>query len=249
MELISRRWWWLAAVLLFAGCASFDASLHHPLPPAPLAPPPVGRGWWSIRFQMDRPDGQTQWPADLLIAHGIAGPLLTEFQADIHLWRFHRRSADDDSGHQFSFIFYSRAAVADRINRAVAGDPLVVRMRTTGVVREVHYAAVDQNDRPDPGDTSDPSWSPVMKDNWPYYIMGVSRMWLGMIDQISRQASLDSRPLAPLSVARQLAHYKQVDAQITQLWQQEGYHALLHHLNAIFGYGPLVYWEKRWKSF
>jgi hypothetical protein len=33
------------------------------------------------------------------------------------------------------------------------------------------------------------------------------------------------------------------------IWQQEGYHALLHHLNAIYGYEALVYWEKRWKSF
>ena len=198
---------------------------------------------------MDRPDEQTQWPADLLIAHRIVNPLLTDFQADIDLWRFHRRSADDDTGHQFSFIFYARAEVADRINRAVAGDPLVARMRTTGLVRDVHYATVDRNQRPDLGDTSDPSWSPTMKDNWPHYIMGVSRMWLGMIDQISRQVSVDSGAIDHLPVAQQLAHYEKVDAQITLVWQQEGYHALLHHLNAIYGYGPMVYWEKRWKSF
>lgn len=247
--LIAKQMWWLPIVLLFVGCASSYQRPHHLPPPAPVASAPEEQGWWSIRFKMDRPDGQTQWPADLLIAHRVADPLLTDFQAKIHLWRFHRRSADDDSGHQFSFIFYTTAAVADRINRVVASDPLVARLRTTGVVRDVHYAAVDQNHRPDLGDTSDPSWSPVMKDNWPHYIMGVSRMWLGMVDQISRQVAPDWHASDHLPVARQLAHYGQVEAQITLVWQQEGYHALLHHLNAIYGYGPMVYWEKRWKSF
>ena len=245
--LIAKRWW-LPIVLLLAGCAAFEKPSHHPSS-APLASALQERGWWSIRFKMGRPDGQPRWPVDLLIAHRIVGPLLTDFQAEIYLWRFHRRSADDDSGHQFSFIFYTTAVAADRINRAVAGDPLVARLQATGPLRHVLYAAVDQNQRPELGDTSDPSWSPVMKDNWPHYIMGVSRMWLGMIDQISRELAVASAPIDPLSVAPQLAHYEQVDSRITGVWQQEGYHALLHHLNAIYGYGPLVFWEKRWKSF
>ena len=100
-------------------------------------------------------------------------------------------------------------------------------------------------DRPKVGDTSDPNWSPVMQNTWPHYIMGVSRMWLGMIDQVSQEREIaDSATLGQL-----LVHYEQVNDAFTHIWQQEGYHALLHHLNAIFGYEALVYWEKRWKSF
>ncbi|MEE4111987.1 MAG: hypothetical protein V2I40_04180 [Desulfobacteraceae bacterium] len=112
-------------------------------------------------------------------------------------------------------------------------------------IQDVITDAVDQNDHPQVGDTSDPNWSPVMQKTWPYYIMGVSRMWLEMIDQISRENAM----AADATVDELLKHYAQVNDAVNRIWQEEGYHALLHHLNAIYGYEALVYWEKRWKSF
>jgi hypothetical protein len=135
--------------------------------------------------------------------------------------------------------------VADSINQAVLDDPLVRQMLADGVIQEVITDAVDHNDHPNVGDTSDPKWSPVMQNTWPYYIMGVSRMRLAMIDQVSRER--DMADDAALGVM--LEHYTQVNHAINRIWQQEGYHALLHHLNAIYGYEALVYWEKRLKSF
>lgn len=32
---------------------------------------------------------------------------------------------------------------------------------------------------------------------------------------------------------------------LTALWQNEGRHAFLHHLNALFGYEPILIIEKR----
>jgi hypothetical protein len=84
-----------------------------------------------------------------------------------------------------------------------------------------------------------------MQNTWPYYIMGVSRMWLAMVDQVSRESGM----AAEATLGETLEHYARVNDAITHIWQQEGYHALLHHLNAIYGYEALVYWEKRWKSF
>jgi hypothetical protein len=49
---------------------------------------------------MQRLDGQTRWENDLLIAHQIAAPLLKARRIEIDLWRFHRRSAEDNTGHQ-----------------------------------------------------------------------------------------------------------------------------------------------------
>lgn len=194
---------------------------------------------------MDRPAEKTRWEKDLLIAHQVTSPLIRAHDGDIELWRFHRRSADDETGHQFSFLFYTTAAVADRINQAVMDAPLVKGMLAEGVIQDVITDAVDHNDRPNVGDTSDPTWSPVMMDAWPHYIMGVSRMWLEMINAVSQELGIAKDP----TLVQLLAHYERVNDEVTQIWQQEGYHALLHHLNAIYGYSALVYWEKRLKSF
>lgn len=240
------RWLVLGAVIigLTAGCAETQ-SLRRPPLPAMQVPASEGYGWRFVRFRMDRPAEQTRWERDLLIAHRVVGPLIRANDGDIDMWRFHRRSAADQAAHQFSFLFYTSAAVADRVHQTAMEDPLVARMLSAGVIRKVFTDAVDQNDQPHMGDTSDPNWSPVMQDNWPYYIMGVSRMWLGMVDQVSRELGIaDDATMEQL-----LAHYEQVNDRVTHIWKKEGYHALLHHLNAIYGYEALIYWEKRMKSF
>ena len=240
------RFLWLPVLLLTIGCSAIP--LQHKVEPAPpeiRTPQPESKGWRSIRFQIHRQGDDVLWETDLLIAHRIVTPVLFDHLSEIDLWRFHRRAGNDDTGHQFSFIFYTTAAVADKVNDRVASDPIVEQLLSAGVLRKVLTAKTDRNDRPEIGNTSDPKWSTVVKDNWPYYIMGVSRMWLGMVDQVSR----DIGTTDGLSQDLLSAHYKKVNEQVTNIWQQEGYHALLHHLNAIYGYEALVYWEKRWKSF
>lgn len=241
--------WLIACVALLwltAGCAgtSSQTASGPPLPHA-VATVPDGDGWWSVRFKMDRPEKKTHWERDLLIAHRITAPLIRAYQADIELWRYHRRSAGDLKGHQFSFIFFASAETADQINRQVNADPLVEQLLSVGVVKSVLTDTVDHNDRQAVGDTSDPSWSVVMQDSWPYFIMGVSRMWLEMIDQVSKKVGFSDAP----TCERLLEHYETVNVEVTHIWQNESYHALLHHLNAIFGYEAMIFSEKSWKSF
>jgi hypothetical protein len=40
-----------------------------------------------------------------------------------------------------------------------------------------------------------------------------------------------------------------VDEVVEEMWRQEGSHAFLHHLNAIFGYEPVVVYERRLMNF
>ena len=84
------------------------------------------------------------------------------------------------------------------------------------------------------GDTSDPNWSQSIQKNWPDYIMGVSRFWLGLINDAVAEAETDETDIEQL-----LQEYKQANETVTTLWQTEGEHALLHHLSAIFGYRPM----------
>ena len=76
--------------------------------------------------------------------------------------------------------------------------------------------------------------------------MGVSQMWLNLIAQVAGD-NLRSDP--PLSIEEIEAFYKQVNQTVTDLWQKQGRHAFMHHLNALFGYEPMIYWEKRYLNF
>ena len=146
-------------------------------------------------------------------------------------------SAGDAKGHQFSFLFFASAETAGHIYRRVYADPLVEQLLSSQMVASVLTDPLDRNRHPTVGGVSDPKWSAIMQDNWPYYIMGVSRMWLGMIDEIARKIGVEAETTAE----NLLAYYEKVNEEVTHVWQSESYHALLHHLNAIFGYEAMIF--------
>ena len=78
-------------------------------------------------------------------------------------------------------------------------------------------------------------WSPALQRNWPSYIMGVSTLWLGLIDDFIADVSTGDDDVFAL-----LEEYREVDSRITTVWRDEGQHAFLHHLSAVFGYEPLL---------
>ena len=67
--------------------------------------------------------------------------------------------------------------------------------------------------------------------------MGVSKTWLEMIDaEAGRQRqSPDNQSIEELQ-----EQYRRVDDEVRKAWQTEGHHAFLHHLNAVFGYTPII---------
>ena len=66
-----------------------------------------------------------------------------------------------------------------------------------------------------------------MQRAWPYYIMGVSRLWLDLIREYGQS---DDLPRASKK------RYATISQTLDSLWRDEGGHALLHHLSAIFAY-------------
>jgi hypothetical protein len=65
--------------------------------------------------------------------------------------------------------------------------------------------------------------------------MGVSALWLGLIDEAMAENPGEAGEIRAL-----LERYRTADARITTIWNKEGQHAFLHHLNALFGYKPLL---------
>lgn len=234
----------MALVLAAAGILSGCALCPQP-PPATAVPAPPETlqpetGWHSARFRFDWPEGaEPAWHRDLLLAHRVAAPVIERRKARIPLWRFHRRAVRDDGGHQFSILFYTDAATASEVMAALAADPLLTALQRKKIVNRVRYSAPFASRQPAVGDASDRQWSPAVQRTWPHFIMGASRMWLGLIEEA---AGRDPGPVPEDPEALE-DFYQQVEAEVTAAWRREGRHALLHHLNALFGYGPVEVWE------
>jgi len=231
---------------LLAGCASWPApppfSVHRPSPT-----PSPDSAWWAARFRVDWPDdADPAWHSDLLIAHRVVQPVLERHLQEISLWRFHRRAARDAGGHQFSFIFFASPETAARVYSEISDNPTLQQARSSGRI----IAVVCDDTASMPGrsiaDTSDPTWSAPLRQAWPYYVMGASQTWLDLISAIAdgEPQLEDSSAFAELD-----QRYAEINASITTLWQKEGRHAFLHHLNALFGYEPIVIIEKRYMRF
>lgn len=194
-------------------------------------------GWWYARFQMAWPENEDpRWHTDLILAHKVLAPIIAQHRDGIGLWRFHRRAARDQAGHQFSFIFYAPPQIARQVFDRLNSDPFLDEMKAGGVLLQAHCDDTASVAKPHPEDTSDRRWSLPVQRSWPYYIMGVSEMWLRMISEIVEQHPPAMRPR---SLQEDLAFYRKVEESVTAAWKKEGCHAYLHHLNAIFGYEPL----------
>ncbi len=241
---------WLLGLLVagaVSGCA-WTGKLR-PIQPEPVVQKAVvaEKGWWYARFRMDWPqDKDPAWYMDLILAHRVILPVLDQYKKEIPLWRFHRRALRDTAGHQFSFIFYTSRKTAQEIYDAIRSSRLLDELIAAHLVVETIYDDTTADLRSDLGATSDPHWSPEIKRTWPFYIMGVSRMWVSLIDEVSKE-TIKERDLSNLDDLQE--DYRKVNDVIEEQWRQEGRHAFLHHLNAIFGYEPLVVYERRLMNF
>lgn len=204
-------------------------------------------GWCQVRFHVHWPeDVSPSWHADLLIAHRIAAPPLKRFLPEVKLWRFHRRAIRDEHGHQFSLIFYSSQAVARDLIREILANPTANQLLEDGTLEDISYDDPQGLTRTQTEDTSDESWPVPVQKSWPYYIMGVSRMWLELIQEIEANLSTENQEASPKNL---LEHYAEVDQTITSIWQQDGQHVFLHHLSGLFAYEPLIIRDRRYMQF
>jgi hypothetical protein len=237
----------LLVLVLLTGCTSLGQVQTPAVKPLKTSELPSGNGWWAARFRMHwPPDTKPIWYMDLYLAHQVFLPRLEQNKTDITLWRFHRRAARDDGSRQFSFIFYSSPKTALKIFKGLKTDPLVNNLKLAGVLEQDLYDDPTRLTQPNIEDTADQNWPLAVQKAWPYFIMGASQMWLNLIAETAAE-KLTDRP--PATIAEIESFYQQVDRAITRLWQIEGRHALMHHLNALFAYEPLIYLEKRYMTF
>ena len=228
----------LILFFFLSACAPRQTSF----PPAMATTFPIGDkgvaegwSWWVCRFKTQwPPESDPLWAMDLLLAHAVVGPVLKDYAKEIYWWRFHRRAGPDETGHQLSFAFYSTSSVADQIMGSIKESPLLRQAMEAHLLEKIIFDDPDSPDYPQIEDLSDHHWSPMLQRNWPAYIMGVSSLWLGLIDDV-----MADMPDQNDDVLMLLDRYREAERRISTLWYKEGQHALIHHLSAIFGYKPM----------
>jgi hypothetical protein len=245
----SSRIWLIIASLLLVACT--PALQVQPAPAfvpkaASLDAEQDDRYWWQVRFRLTWPDDQPpDFAAHLLIAEQVLLPVIVENQAELPLWRFHRRAGRDGSGNQFSLIFLADKAAAQRINDEIVSDPLTQWLLDSKLIEKVRFAQRSPEELGRLELTSDPEWPIDIQRSWPYFIMGASQTWLMLVQEISQE----NAPEADIDYPGLLQHYQKVDSRLNAQWRQYGQHAYLHHLSAIFGYQPLQIRSSELKSF
>lgn len=251
---------WLTAVLLGAGylllsaCAPLmqqpeasAASVGKPQPLTNELPDGEGqRGWWRVGFHRSFHEGdEVLWHLDALIANEVFKPLIAQYRDQLSLWRFHRRASDDASGHNFSFIFYSTRDTAAAIYQAVKQSSTVNALLASDWIERLSFADINADPKTAIEATSDKAWSLELQKSWPYFIMGVSRTWLDLVSQFARQQRNSDNGAVSPDIDDQVAFYAKVHDQVNDIWQQQGGHAFLHHINALFGYQELYIIERK----
>lgn len=193
----------------------------------------AGGRWYQtcFRFHFDS-DGRPDWAIDMVVADRIAAPALETYHAKIALWRFHRRSAPTKAGHQFTLGIFTDEHTYDAIKTFIDESATLGSLSADGYIRRVIHDCRRSDDPTKVSAIADPSWPAPIQRAWPYFIMGASASWLALVQE-------HAATLGP--VEGPLPHaYSAVEEQVSSLWRDEGQHAYLHHLSAIFGYHPLA---------
>jgi hypothetical protein len=150
-----------------------------------------------------------------------------------------------DSELRFSLLFYSDLDTAQTINNGVTRSPAARLLRENGLLLETGLADLSGDADPALEATSDPSWPDAIQRSWPWFIMGVSQSWLRLISEVRTARPLAGDP----SAGELIAYYQRIHEEVAGLWREHGQHAYLHHLNAPFGYQPLIIRETNLKRF
>ncbi len=204
------------------------------------------RGWWRVGFHRNfKEDDTPAWYLDTLIAHQILKPVINQFDNEIDIWRFHRRAAADESGHKFSLIFYSSRKDAELIYQSINNNRLVIMLQDENYIDRLSFADINGNVNSDLEAASDINWPLELQKAWPEFAMGVSKTWLQLIEQYVKQYDIDNIQ----DLNDQVESFKQISEKIDLLWEQNGGHAFLHHLNALFGYQELYIIDRRLTRF
>jgi hypothetical protein len=197
--------------------------------------------WYSFNFRICRPpDQEPRWWIDILILDCIVRAVVSDETLSIGLWRVHRRAALDESGHEFTFDCFITEATANAVDDYVQRDAALSFLVTQQLlVKPNGYSMKERGGSLN--SISRETWPAELQEAWPFYIHGVCRALLWMIEAI-RRATPDCPDVRQPGVDADVVKrsYQGFGQRLGNEWRDYGHDAFLHHLNAVFAYQPLL---------
>lgn len=195
--------------------------------------------WYEFNFKVNWPDNQDPkvW-IDIFIIGTIVRDVISANKSEIAAWRIHRRWGRDARGHEFTLSCYTTEDTAMSIEK------LIKRSKAFKILQANNLLAGDfkkvtggSNIHDIADDLSTRDWPMELKKSWPYYIQGCCEMLLYLIESLNNriQTDVDEKDISKIERL-----YTELNNRLTIIWQYHGSHAFFHHLNAIFGYVPLL---------
>lgn len=187
--------------------------------------------WHKFSFRFEFPP---IWWIDICLIDTAFREIIDTYQSDIPIWRFHRRAAQDESGHQISLLLYMDEGRFSAVNDALLNHWSVKILKRTGILKE---CLPQEELGAEIEATSDRNWPSPLRRAWPFYIMGSCVMFLSLVRELT-----DTRfiPSETSEIDELRKHYEEINDRLRAVWQSQGSHAFFHHLNSVFGYELLV---------
>lgn len=193
-------------------------------------------GWWEVRFIVAHSQEQIpNWHIDALIAHETLKPILIKTRDSILFWRIHRVYHSEEGGHQFNLKFFCDKNIAGDIYEAIKRDKTIKALINTDRVIKITYTSRRKINANISG-TSDQNWDSSIQESWPHYAMGLSEMWLQLIELIKPHAQQEE---SAEGISSLIGKYEAIHNHLLGLWQNNGGHAVMHMSHSIMGWVPV----------
>lgn len=202
--------------------------------------------WHDFHFWIEPLDENTRTWIDLFLLDAVIGNTLRNKNLldppSALTWLIHRRWGNDDDGHEFKFSCYCNESIASDLN-----DTLLSHCRAYDTYRTTLARCWPQRPSPykhEPSSDTRPwrewdKWPEEFFRPWMFFICGLSRTLLELIDSVQAVPSPLTRP-DPTNVAAVESFYTEVERRVSKLWRENGHEPFLHQLNAMFGYADII---------
>ncbi len=188
-------------------------------------------GWHFINFKIK---WNKKFPInffiDLLIIDLLISPTIEKFKPKLILWRLHRSATE--GGHILRFIFYTTPEVSKNILENIEANKLYAFIKENYLEDLIKQEGSQKIEG-----AGDGNWPQEINKSWPYYIMGVSNMFIKLVEEVKE--GITDQPKENNKEELEI-YYKEVEKKIDEIWLNHGCHAFIHHLSAIIGYKPVI---------
>jgi len=192
--------------------------------------------WYGFNFNIswDKKQEQKTW-VDIFIIDTIVRDVIFQNKSEIIFCRIHRRWAMDEHGHELTFDCFTNEETAKAIEELINKSNYFEMLRKGGLLtKDKKLEKVPKDTDSITSITNDTGWPEQLKEPWLCYINGCCDMFLRLIKNIKGGKNV------PTDIQNAEQFYTKVNSELTIIWQYHGSHAFFHHLNAIFGYVPLL---------